>query len=174
MGQVHAELERQPIPATTAFVSDGGLLASTELPIKKLSYQREQQKQAINESAPVHVLAEDQVETSPQTKVLPGSSLINTHSCSSMDSGISDNKTAISSKSTTPCDSKQLSIINSEILLPSSHPYTTEIAKRSKWKGKLLARSQIQPELQNQTLLIESCSSKSSDESYSYPGTSIS
>jgi hypothetical protein len=66
---VYAELERQPFPATTAFVSGGGLLASTELPIKRVSHQREQQKQAINESAPVHVLAA-QVETSPQTKVV--------------------------------------------------------------------------------------------------------
>lgn len=157
MGNVRAELERHPLPGlATAFkpaVPGRGLLSLVELSVKTLGHSRkgqeQQQQQPVQIPAPVPVLAEDQVQMSPQTsvnKVRP--LLVNTHS-SSMDSGFDDDET--NSRSSSPCYSRQLSKTNSDCSLP----YTSEQKSRailSKWKS--LTRSQTEPELKHQTLSI--------------------
>lgn len=153
MGNVRAELDRQPLPGiATAFKPTGtagrGLLALMELSIKTLGHMKEQRKLSFNESAPVAVLAEEEVQTSPQINIYSRQTLINCQS-SSMDSGFGDDEISTSRRAT-PCHSRQLSKTNSDISV-----YKTEKAKRNENKWNCMSRSQTQPELERQTSFTE-------------------
>jgi hypothetical protein len=153
MGNVRAELERHPLPGlATAFkpaVPGRGLLSLVELSVKTLGHRKgQEQQQPVEIPAPVPVLAEDQVQMSPQISVKSRPLLVNAHS-SSMDSGFNDDE--INSRSSSPGYSRQLSKTNSGCSLP----YTSEQKSRailSKWKS--FTRSQTEPELKHQTLSI--------------------
>ncbi len=154
MGNVRAELERHPLPGlATAFkpaVPGRGLHSLVELSVKTLGHRKGQEQQQPVEipAAPVPVLAEDQVQMSPQISVKSRPLLVNAHS-SSMDSGFNDDET--NSRSLSPGYSRQLSKTNSNCSLP----YTSEQKSRailSKWKS--FTRSQTEPELKHQSLSI--------------------
>lgn len=82
-----------------------------KLSVQTLGHLKEQRKQSVNQSAaPVAVLAEEEVHTSPQINILTRyQTLINSQSSSSMYSGFDDDKiiTSASYSTPTPCDSEE-------------------------------------------------------------------
>jgi len=151
MGNLRTELERQPLPGlATAFkpaVPGRGLLSLVELSVKTLGHRKGQQ--SVNICAPVPVLAEDQVHTSPQTSVISRPLLINNHSCS-MDSGFDDSETI--SRSSTPCYSRQsLSETNSGSSLVTYMPEE----QGTQTKRQSIPRSQTEPKLHHKNSLTE-------------------